>query len=68
MNPALLIVAFAAGSILLVIGVVGIVLAWFPLAPGLALVGVAFTVETLAVLALVRGRASAQRAPHSHRR
>jgi hypothetical protein len=60
MNPALLIVAAAAGSILLIVGVIGAVLSWFPLGPGLALVGVGVTVETLAVLALVRNRQRAR--------
>lgn len=56
MNPALVIVAFVAGSILLVIVVIGVVQAWFPLALGLALVGVSFAVEALAVLGLARSR------------
>jgi len=61
MNPALLIVAAAAGSILLTVGVLGAVQSWFPLAVRLTLIGVGVAVESLAVLTLVRSRQARSR-------
>jgi hypothetical protein len=53
-NPALLIVLFATGSLLIIGGALGWVLAGLPMPVGISLVVIGFVLESVAVLLYVR--------------